>query len=231
LINSMKYQVNDTRVARQFYQSEEYKKIQEVRKEMAQFKEDLKDHMSHSQNPAVIASMAIYSKVTYESNTARAIQEMRKRVPGFNIYELERDAKGVFCQIYDAYLEGNLSFIEKTCGESALVYFRTLLKKREVDNVNPKYTYLWDAEVADLIGGKIPTERSQPCFTFTIRVQEVYCNINKKTNKVVDGGEDRVMQNRFNFMLTLHDNPDLELSGHPWELVEILPVEAVHMLA
>jgi len=82
-----------------------------------------------------------------------------------------------------------------------------------------------------LIGGKIPAERNQPSFSFTIRVQEIHCNISKKTNKVVDGREDKVMQQRFNFVLTMHENPDLELSGHPWELVEILPVEAVHMLA
>lgn len=58
---------------------------------------------------------------------------MRKRVPGFDVFELEMDARGVFCQIYDAFLEGNLDFIKSTCGESALVYFKTLLKKREVD--------------------------------------------------------------------------------------------------
>jgi len=231
IINSIKQQVKQTTLAKQIYQSEHYQEYQEVKREMAQFKEDWKDHMSQSQNPAVMASMTIYSKVTSESNTARAIKEMRSRMPGFSIYELERDAKGVFCQIYDAFLEGNLSFIEKTCGESALVYFRTLLKKREVDGVFPKYTYLWDADVADLIGGKIPTERNHPSFSFTIRVQEIHCNINKKTNKVVDGREDKVIQQRFNFVLSMHENPDLEISGHPWELVEILPVEAVHMLA
>jgi import inner membrane translocase subunit TIM44 len=156
---------------------------------------------------------------------------MRKIVPGFDVFELERDAKGVFCQAYDAFLEGNLEFIEKVCGESALVYFKTLLKKREVDNVCPKYNYLWDSEQADLIGGKIPAESNLPRFTFTIRVQEIHCNLCRKSNMVKDGAEDKVSQNRYNFVLTLHETPDFETTGHPWEIVEILPVETVQMLA
>jgi len=231
MMSGVKNKFNQTDVARQLYQSEQFKEYQEVRKEILQFKEDLKDHMTQSQNPAVMGTMAIYSTVTSESNTARAIREMRKRVPGFDVFELEMDARGVFCQIYDAFLEGNLDFIKSTCGESALVYFKTLLKKREVDNVYPKYTYLWDSERADIIGGRISAERSQPCFTFTIQVQEIYCNISNKTKKIVDGGEDKVLRARYNFVLTLHDNPDLEMSGHPWELIEIQPIENVKMLA
>ena len=75
------------------------------------------------------------------------------------------------------------------------------------------------------------SETDQPCFTFTIRLQEIYCNISKKNGKIVDGADDRVLQQRFNFVLTLHDDPDLEITGHPWKIVEIQPVEAVQMLA
>jgi len=231
MTSAVKNRFNETDVAKQLYQSEQFKEYQEVRKEILQFKEDLKDHLSQSQNPAVMGSMALYSTVTSESNTARAIKEMRKRVPGFDVFELEMDARGVFCQIYDAFLEGNLDFIRSTCGESALVYFKTLLKKREVDNVHPQYTYLWDSEQADIIGGRISAESSQPCFTFTIQVQEIYCNISNKTKKIVDGGEDRVLRTRYNFVLTLHEDPDLEMSGHPWELIEVQPIENVKMLA
>lgn len=230
IMHTLKEKVNETDTAKSFYQSESYKEYQTVRQELHQFKEDFKDHLAHSQNPAVVASLTVYSKVTTETNTARAIQEMRKFIPHFSVYELEKDARGVFCQIYDAFLEGNLEFIQKTCGESALVYFRTLLKKREVDSVCPKYNCLWESEPADLIGGKI-SENNRPCFSFTIRVQEIHCNVSKKNNKVVDGAEDHIQQNRFNFVLTIHENPDLEETGHSWELVEILPVEAVHMLA
>ena len=60
---------------------------------MRQFKEDLKDHLHSSQNPAVIASLAVYGKVTSDSSTAKAIKEMKKYDKDFDIFELEQDAK------------------------------------------------------------------------------------------------------------------------------------------
>ena len=60
MTNAVKSKFNQTDVARQLYQSEQFKEYQEVRKEILQFKEDLKDHLSQSQNPAVMGSMAIY---------------------------------------------------------------------------------------------------------------------------------------------------------------------------
>jgi len=58
--NKIKESFNQTTIARNLYQTEQYKEYSEFKKEMSQFKEDLKDHLSQSQNPAVIASMAVY---------------------------------------------------------------------------------------------------------------------------------------------------------------------------
>ena len=71
-----------------------------------------------------------------------------------------------------------------------------------------------------MVGGRIP-EKGLPCFTFTISTQEIHCNISKKENKIVDGADDRIMQNSYNFVLCLHENPDLEEIGHHWQLIEI----------
>ncbi len=60
MMSSVKNKFNQTDVARQLYQSEQFKEYQEVRKEILQFKEDLKDHMTQSQNPAVMGTLAIY---------------------------------------------------------------------------------------------------------------------------------------------------------------------------
>ena len=156
--NKIKESFNQTTIARNLYQTEQYKEYSEFKKEMSQFKEDLKDHLSQSQNPAVIASMAVYvnniisyfivvqSKATSESNTAQAIKEMRKFVKNFDVFDLERDARvsfyfnysnktfqGIFCDVFDAYLRGDLVYVEKVCEDAARAYFKTLLKKREVD--------------------------------------------------------------------------------------------------
>ena len=56
---------NETKTAKQIYESEQYKEYQDFKKEISQFKEDLKDHLGDSQNPAVIASMMIYVNILY----------------------------------------------------------------------------------------------------------------------------------------------------------------------
>ena len=58
-------------------------------------------------------------------------------------------------------------------------------------------------------------------FTFTIKTQEIHCNVSKKENKIVDGAEDRIMHCQYNFVLTPHQTPDLEEIGHGWEMVEV----------
>lgn len=54
----IKEKLLQTEVAQQVMKSEEYKEYQDFRKEMKQFREDLKDNLSQSQNRAVILSMA-----------------------------------------------------------------------------------------------------------------------------------------------------------------------------
>jgi hypothetical protein len=86
-----------------------------------------------------------------------------------------------------------------------------------------KYPQLWEVEPAQLIGGRIP-EKKLPCFTFTISTQEIHCNVNNKSKKIVDGAEDRIMQSQYNFVLTYHESPDVETVGHMWELIELQQV-------
>jgi len=223
LKEKLKEKFNETTLAKQLYTSEQYKDYSEFKSEMTQFKSDLKDNLYQNQNPILQGSLSLLDRVTSESNTAKAIREMRQIDPTFDVFELEEEAKGIFLTVYNAYLEGDLSLIEKICGEMALAYFKSLIKKREVDNVEPKYKQLWEIENAWLIGGQIP-DKKLPTFTFTIQTQEIHCNLSKKDNKVVDGAEDRIMTCQYNFALTLHSDPDLATIGHKWELIELAQV-------
>lgn len=190
---------------------------------MKQFKEDFKDHLNHSQNRAVNISMAIYGKVSGDSTTSKAIQAMRMLEKKFDVFELEKDARGIFRDAYNTYLRGDVELLEKMCSEVALAYFKTLIKKREVDGVYPKYEELWDCEPALLVAGQVH-EKKLPHFTFSIDTQEIHCNISKKANKVVDGAEDQILQNKYIFVVTVNENADLEAVGHRWQIVEIQQV-------
>jgi len=68
-----------------------------------------------------------------ESQTAKAIRQMRDIQPGFNVHDFEDDAKGIFEMAYVAYLNDNLKLLEKFCGEQALAFFKVQIKKREAD--------------------------------------------------------------------------------------------------
>lgn len=68
-----------------------------------------------------------------ESQTAKAIKQMREIHPGFSVHELEHDAKGIFELAYVYYLNDNLAKLSKFCGEQALAYFKVQIKKREAD--------------------------------------------------------------------------------------------------
>ena len=49
---------------------------------------------------------------------------MRKRDPNFDLFDFEQEIKFVFEQVYSAYLNHDLDYIEKICFGEALGYFR-----------------------------------------------------------------------------------------------------------
>lgn len=60
LANKFKNRFNDTKFAKEIYKSDSYKEFQTFKKEMHQFKEDLKDHVENSPNAFVQTSLGIY---------------------------------------------------------------------------------------------------------------------------------------------------------------------------
>lgn len=68
--------ISETEAAKQFYASEEYKKLDNIRKEALEFKSNLKEEIDQTQNPAVQAGRQMVDLVFMESSCARAIKEM-----------------------------------------------------------------------------------------------------------------------------------------------------------
>ena len=66
---------------------------------------------------------------------------MRKQMPDFDVFNLERDVKGIFSDVFNGYLKGDLSYLEKTCEEVGLAYFKAMLKKREIDVINHEFEF------------------------------------------------------------------------------------------
>ena len=72
----------------------------------------------------------------------------------------------------------------------------------------PKYKNLWHIDRAYFYKAFIPESRL-PVFVFSIKVQEIFCNISVIDKRIVDGADDRLMQNEYLFSLTPHHTPDV----------------------
>lgn len=187
---------------------------------MNEFKHNLKEELDNTQNPVLRTTREATDILFLESNCARAIKEMKKYDPEFDILELHYEAEEVFKEFFCNFLEGNLEYLEKVCGMAGLAIVKSDLKRREVEGWRHKYTEFLDCGNVNFLGGQVP-EKLPPQFSFTIQVQEINCKVNvKDENEIKEGGEDSIVQATYRIVLSRHDNPDIATTGHYWEIVE-----------
>lgn len=84
--------INQTQAAQNFYESDEYAKIQEMRKEAREFRHDLREQVDASHNPVVQLSSKMADKLTSDTPMAAAILSMQKYDPEFDLEELRDEA-------------------------------------------------------------------------------------------------------------------------------------------
>ena len=63
-------------------------------------------------------------------------------------------------------------------------------------------------------------EKDGPQFSYTIQVQEINCKINVADNQIKEGADDSILDSTYRVVLSRHDDPDIELVGHYWHIVE-----------
>ena len=51
-------------------------------------------------------------------------------------------------------------------------------------------------------------------------MQEIDCKVLVKDGKIKEGGDDNIVQSTYRIVLSRHDDPDIALTGHYWEIVE-----------
>ena len=52
----------------------------------------------------------------------------------------------------------------------------------------------------------------------------------KNEKEIKEGGENNIMSNIYRIVLSRHEDPDLALTGHYWEIVEFYKVGEVKQL-
>ena len=65
-----------------------------------------------------------------ESSCARAVTEMKRFDPEFDLQQLSYEMEEIFKEFYCNFLSGHLEYLEKVCGKAALAVVKTEVKRR-----------------------------------------------------------------------------------------------------
>lgn len=229
--------VKATSAGQSFMESDEYKQLKQVRREVNEFKSDVRDQVDASQNPVVQRTSQAVDLVFQESGCARAVKEMKKYDADFDIEELTYEAEEIFQEFFCNYLAGNAKYMDKVCGGPALGTTKAMIQIMEKEGWQYKYEELLNCGNAIFQGGQIADR--MPQFTYHIEVQEFDEKVRREDGEPyipVDGegkpvvGGPSIMQNTYRIALARHSEPDIELTGHYWEIVEFYKIGEVKQL-
>jgi hypothetical protein len=90
-----------------------------MRKDVNEFKHDLREQVDASHNPVVQLSSKAVDRVTSDSPMAAAIISMQKYDPEFDVEDLRDEAQEIFQEFFCNYLSGNKEYLDMVCGGTA----------------------------------------------------------------------------------------------------------------
>lgn len=142
--------------------------------------------------------------------------------PDFDLHDLEKEAGDIFREFYCNFLAGNLEFLDAVSGGPALAVCKSHVKGRATLGAIYMFEEPFDCTEATFQSGEITTA---PSFTYIVTTQEIDCKVSiEDEEKIVEGSMDNLMQNQWRFTITRHDDPDIELTGHYWQVTEFAKV-------
>lgn len=75
--------------------------------------------------------------------TGAALDRMKEIYPEFDVFQLEDDVTHIFTDVYQAYLNADLDYVDKVCSGEALGYFQASIKSWEELQVEPLSKQIW----------------------------------------------------------------------------------------
>lgn len=190
--------VSDSSVGKKVFQSEEYKelmkKYKDIKVETEEFKEDFKDEVETTQNPVVGGIRGISDKFLSETPQSQAVAKMRMFDPEFDILELNYEVEEIFEDMFNSFLEGDLEYLQKFCGEACLAIIKADKQRREKEFWEYKYKELIFCTDTNLVDANIG-EDNRPRFSFTFTTQDINCKVSTKNpEEIVEGGDSELQQ-------------------------------------
>ena len=157
---------------------------------------------------------------------------MKKYDPEFDVEELQYEAEEIFKEFYCNFLTGTQDYLDLVCGSTAGAMCKALIEIRQKQGWTYKYEELLNLGNIQFMGGKI--ENNTPMFSYHLEVQEFDAKV-WTSGKPPEGEEvekDRgLMMNTYRIELALHEEPDIEVTGHYWKIIEFMKIGEVKLLA
>ena len=100
---------------------------------------------------------------------------------------------------------------------------------REKEGWKYKYEELLNCSNCFFQGGLI--ENRMPQFIYHIEVQEFDEKVSLKTGQVIENSSKAIMNNSYRIVLQRHDEPNIEETGHYWEIVGFQLIGTQKMIA
>lgn len=154
---------------------------------------------------------------------------MKKYDPEFDLEELTYEAEEIFKEFYCNFLTGNEAYLDIVCGGPAKALTMTTVQLRKKQGWKYKYDELLYCGPTMFQGALV--ENRVPQFSYHIEVQEFDERVTEKTGQPVEGEKGKLMSNTYRIVLARHDEPQMEITGHYWEIIEFYKIGEVRMIA
>lgn len=96
-------------------ENEEFKKYKkqyhEFVEEAKEIKEKVSDEIHQSENRAVSTARNLGGMIFNESAGAQATKIMKKYDPSFDLYDFHQEAREIFIDFFNSFLEGDLEYL------------------------------------------------------------------------------------------------------------------------
>lgn len=153
---------------------------------------------------------------------------MQQYDPYFAFADLEVEAGDIFREFYCNFLAGNLDYLQTVSGGVALAGCKGELQRRKKEGWINRYDEFLDCGDAVFNSGQMD---QQPSFTFIIDCTEIDCKVSTKDpEEITEGSDESITKISWRFTLSRHDDPDIEVTGHYWEITEFQKVGELKML-
>jgi hypothetical protein len=122
-----------------------------------------------------------------------------------------------------------LNYLEKVSSQTALALTKSEIKRRITEGWKPKYDKLLIVNDGQIISGELPDKKG-PQFTCQVSAQEIVCNVSVKDGTEIVAGSEHISANTYRITVCLHDEPDIPLTGHYWQITEFAKVGEMRQL-